>query len=465
MIAGSDIKVVEGKSGWLFLEAFGANRYLATAENLSTWKEKVLPKHVANYSARARRVAERGIGFLVVIAPETSGIYPEYLPDGWNVEMPTAGECLASLLSQEGVNVICPAPMFRASKALDLYCRLDSHWSFSGAYLCYQLMMERIRQFLPVTPIPWQRIYFGASSGYGDLGVHVTPERKGSIQTVAIEGYDANSGPNLYDHREKNIRRVNCAQGNGKAVIFRDSFSNALTPFLERTFAETVFIAPAPTMMDSAIDAEKPDIVILEVAERALFQVEDAFADWSARSFSQEYLELATNPTGGRFQVDAINHLVAGSMIEAISSAAVAVALENADARVHNLAWALYAAKQYKLCHVLTEKFAKQTDDQFLFYLDADAAVQLGDFGRAEESINSALAKQPNNALYLFLKGAWLKNQLRLEEAFDALERSVGYAPLHHASWVLLIEVASMLGRADIRDRYQREFDCLSFVD
>lgn len=463
MLAGSEIQVAIGQKGWLFLDAFGKNRYLGTAKDLGEWKKTLLPKHVANYVARGRRVTERGIGFIVVIAPEAAGIYSECLPDGYKIELPTAGEILAESLSEQGLQVICPSSALRASKAVDLYCRLDSHWSYSGAYICYRQIVEQVRRHIPAVPVPWQRIQFGNTVGFGDLGVHTTPERQGNIQTLMIEGYDVLAGPNIFDHREKNVRRTSCLQGSGKALIFRDSFSNALAPFFERTFAETVLVAPSPTMMDSAIDAEKPDVVIFEVAERALFEAEHGFADWSARSFAQEYLELATNATGGRFQVDAVNHLLAGRPVEAIATAALAISLEGSEPRVYNLAWALQQAGHNKLCLELTEKFAVRLDDAFLWYIDAKAAFGLGDVVRAENSISRALQKRPSNALYLFFKGQLLKSQRRLGEALDAFAWSVHHAPLHRDSWTNLLEIVTEIGSDEAKKSYDAAASALGF--
>ncbi|MDR7117308.1 alginate O-acetyltransferase AlgX-related protein [Caulobacter sp. BE254] len=447
MVAGSNISVVPGKSGWLFLEAFGSNTYLDEAADLKRWSAQMLPQLVASYVARHERMKERGLPFVVVFAPETSGIYSEHLPDGRTVQRPTACEILTAELRARGVNVVCPSDALRQAKGpVDVCQRLDSHWSDFGAYIAYREIMQALGPAYAPATLAWQDVYYGAQTGYGDLGVHVSPERKGPIQTVDIPAYGVVADRNTFDVREKNLRRFVCSRGVGKALIFRDSFSNALSPFFERTFAETLLVAPSPCMMDNAIDHFAPDLVILEVAERALFAPENPFNDWSARTFAQEYLELATNEVGGRLQVQSANANMAGQADEAIALAAIAIGLEGDGRRLYNLAWALHRKDRHDLCYALTSQVSAKLQDSFIYYLQADSAYFIGKPQEAVDMITEALRLRPTQALFLYLKGEWQMQMGQVAEARDALEASLRYAPLHERTWTRLKEVCLALG-------------------
>ena len=405
---------------------------------------------------------ERGIPFVVVFAPEASGIYDEFLPDAYKIERPTACEILAMELRNRGVNVVCPSEAMRAAKgAIDVCEKLDSHWSSFGAFICYRQIIAALGAPYDGVTTVWQDVIYGAELGFGDLGVHVTPERRGYVQNADIPARPVTAHRNTFDIREKNLRRFESASGVGKALIFRDSFANALSPFLERTFAETILVAPAPTMQDSAIDFFEPDCVILEVAERALFTFEDGFSDFPARTFRQEYLELAENAVGGRLQVQSVNAMISGRVDEALALAAMAVAKEGNSARIYNLAWALRHKELFDLCYKLTSEVSGDLNDPFVFYLQADSAYFLGRAQEAVDLIDKAIAIQPHNALYLFLRGEWLLQLGQYAEAAAAMEQSLHYAPLHERSWVRAVEANVAAGKPETADRLSRKKDAI----
>jgi len=449
MLAGSGIEVCEGEDGWLFLKSVGTLQVLAMARDLANWRRCFLPRHVAKYRARHERMLRRNIPFFVLFAPEAAGVYPEHLPPSWTVEVPTASETLAAALTEVGVQAICPSSALRMAKGeRDLYFRTDSHWNYAGGHIAYRLLMERLREALPVCEINASRITYGEKSGYGDLAVHVTPERKALLQTVDVAGDEVEVSVSTFDRREQSLRRTRCPGGVGRALIIRDSFTQFMMPFLERTFAETIMIAPAPAMPDDAIDLYKPDVVILEVAERALFNVEPAFNDWPTRSFEQDYLESEINPVGGRYQVASVEALTRGDHLEAIASAATAIVLEKDRARAHNLAWALWGAHKVKLCHaVATAALAADPSNKFLRYLEASALVVLGRTEEGIASIERALELQPGNAQYLFLRGEWLKRLGRHEQAAETLEHSLAAEPTYEPGWLSLVTVYQLLAR------------------
>lgn len=457
MIAGSQISVVSGGSDRLFLRAFADNEYLREASNLNDWKREKLPRLISNYMARHRRMVERGVPFLVVFGPEASGIYPEHLPEGYKIQSPTACEILAQELSARGVRVICPSEAMRRAKGpVDVCLKLDSHWSNFGAYICYLEIMDALGAPFVSATVPWQEVYYEERIGYGDLGVQVSPERKGYIQHVKIPNIPVQASKNIFDIRDKNLRRFHNPRGIGKALIYRDSFTNALSAFFEATFSETYLVAPAPMMLDSAVDQFNPDVVILEVAERALFGYEDPFADWSVRTFAQEYLEIADNPAGGRLQVQALNAIYEGKFDDAVALAASAIAREGENPRIYNLAWALHRKERFELCYQVTSHASDKLNDPFIYYLEADSASFMGNTDAAVKAITKALEIQPMNALYLFLQGEWLLQLGESERALEALKRSILYAPLHDRSWTRAIDACDSLGRHEESKRFRQ---------
>ena len=54
-----------------------------------------------------------------------------------------------------------------------------------------------------------------------------------------------------------------------RAVVFRDSFSNALIPFLSENFERTLYVWD-PDLLPEFVESERPDVVIQQIAERLI---------------------------------------------------------------------------------------------------------------------------------------------------------------------------------------------------
>ena len=75
-----------------------------------------------------------------------------------------------------------------------------------------------------------------------------------------------------------------------RCVLFRDSFSNALIPFLMQTFSRVVAVSTLSCLYD-LLEHEKPDVVIFAVIERFL-----------ATFGKGKFLELPDDEDGVSFQ-------------------------------------------------------------------------------------------------------------------------------------------------------------------
>ena len=451
MIAGSDTGVVEGREGWLFLAANGSIPVLEQFADTSEWRHTRLPRLVASYEARSRAVRARGVPFLVVVAPEACGVMPDMLPPGRSIDLPTRAEQFANRLRAAGVDVVCPSAALRAARGpIDTYQRLDSHWTPYGAFLCWEAM----KPYLPPTAkVGWRDVRYSSRVGYGDLSVQLEPQRIGPVHFADLPGIPVVTGPNVFDRRERNVRRTTCATGAGRALVFRDSFGNALAPYLERAFAETILVGGSPAMPMDALELFKPDVVILEVAERTLLLDWDPFADWPARTFDQMFHEKLNDAVGGRYQAEATAAIAAHRPLDAIAPAAVAIALGAGAPRVHNLVQALMDAGQadpalLQLGHTLCAALAPGRNDRYLHYLHAQLSYMTGREPEARTALARAIELQPDNALYLYALAAWDYLSGRHAESLATMRRSIAGAPAHLESWRLAILCAREIGPA-----------------
>ena len=197
-------------------------------------------------------------------------------------------------------------------------------------------------------------------------------------------------------------------------------------------------------MPDDAIDHFAPDIVILEMAERSLLVPQDPFADWPAASFEQLHYEKATNPIGGQWQCQARTALEGNKPIEAMAAASVAIALEGADGRFHNLAHALLMAGHgnptlLKIGDELCARTAPQRDDRYLHWLHSQFAYMRGRETEARIALKRALERQPSHAQYLYSLAVWDHLAGDHASALAVMLRSLEGAPLHADSWRIAI--------------------------
>lgn len=446
-VAGSIIEIAEGDENWLFLRRYENLEILALMTDLSMWGKTHLPSLVAQFESRHARLSKRGIPYFVAIAPEKATIYPERLPPSHRLADPSAGQMLTRGCAQAGIDAIDLAMQLRSAKgALDLYYRTDSHWTYYGAYIAYCAIIEAVKKVLDVTEVGPHEVVFTDKDGFGDLGVHLVPERRGLLQTVDCKSRLVSTAIQAYDRREHAFAVHTCEEGRGKALVLRDSFTTFLGPFLSRTFAETVYVAPPVAMMDDMIDDLKPDIVIHECSERALFYRPDGLADWEARSWRQIYLESYDHPNEADL-IRPLHQALDECRFDDAVSLARRLAERSSPALDHNLAEALLKSGAYnEALEICCRADVRQGADPFVRYLKAYAQHALGDLDGAVESLHGALALRPGHARYLFKLGCCLAVGEDKVAAAAALQAATEGAPAFVEAWDQLSRVYALMG-------------------
>ncbi|KMO22305.1 alginate O-acetyltransferase AlgX-related protein [Methylobacterium platani] len=446
MLAGSNLSVVEGREGWLFLERSDGAEPLKAGADLTEWSRTTLPLLRATFRARQARLAARGIALVVVVAPEKASVYDEFLPAGFAQDRPSAAERLTDVLRQDGVKAVDATGLLRQAKGVvPLYYDVDSHWTSFAAYRIYRALVAAAPARLGLTPIPAETIFFRDKPSFGDLGVHLSPERKGLLQQPEVPGGDVEIAVDTFDDREFNFQQHRYPGGRGRALVVRDSFSSFLSPFLSRTFAETTYISPSNSLPDDLVEELSPDLVIVQVAERAMFYAHQPLADWNLRSWRQTFLETQADHPARRHTRRARQALRTGSWAEALEAARKATAVDEDDRLVHNLVAALLhsgdAAGALACCDA-----TKQPANRYRLALEAYALWALERREEAIARIRRALAHQPANAHLQHQAGEWILAQGRSAEALPYLEAAVAGAPAHAPSWYHLGMARHALG-------------------
>ncbi|GEO99586.1 alginate O-acetyltransferase AlgX-related protein [Methylobacterium haplocladii] len=446
MLAGSDISIAEGREGWLFLERYLDARPLDFASNLSDWARTTLPLQRSIMKSRHERLAKRGIDFVFLVAPEKSSIYAEHLPDGIVPDLPTAAGRLTAAAVADGVQAIDLVSLLNGAKGVvPVYYDVDSHWTSFAAYRVYREILKRMPAHLDQRPIDFSAIRYHDRQVFGDLGIHLQPERTGYLQQAEIAGRDLVSVSDTFDEREYAFQQHTCPQGRGRALVVRDSFTTFLAPFLSRTFAETTYIAPPSVLPDDLIDDLRPDVVIVQLAERALFYRPDLLADWSIRGWRDIYLESESDHPARKQNRRTRQAMRENDWAEALLSAEAAALLDAEGRFTGNLAECRLRTGDAAGALAAVERADKHTD-RYQGTLAALALAALGRRSEALDRLDAVLLLQPNNARLLIQKAEWLLEAQRPHEALSPLGCALAIAPGHATILYRLGEARHALG-------------------
>jgi hypothetical protein len=277
----SSPKVILGKKDWLFLTEAPVAKGCQpsepfTPDQLTRWQKML--------EARHDWLARRGIRYLVVLVPEKQTIYPEELPRKYR-PFQTQGTRLDQLISHLHAHSDVPVldlrePLRQAKSHERLYHLTDAHWNERGAYVGYRRIVETLEAWLPGME-PWPRSDFNdvaVSEPSGDcarlLGVD-HELREEFLKLVPKRPYLTQGSTDGFPPAPAWISPPFAMyQANPRlprAVMFCDSFTSSMFPFLAQHFQRIAFIWQIfPTFDMAVVEREQPDVVIQEMVERKL---------------------------------------------------------------------------------------------------------------------------------------------------------------------------------------------------
>jgi alginate O-acetyltransferase complex protein AlgJ len=274
--------VIIGKDGWLFYagddlmeQHIGANIF--APEELEHWVQVM--------EADRDWLAERGIAFYILIAPDKNTIYPEKLPE-YPRGAVTRIDQLAERLKRSTLEFIDPRQqLFQAKAAGEMvYFAGDTHWLERGAFVAYEMLLERIcRRFPSVVPlnIGDYQISYGPPEA-ADLASHLAlkSDLHYSVERMIPRWRSHRIAPQKTTFRPDWSWRITENQTDladrPRILIFGDSFTDyVLGPYmLYETFRDPVWTftygSADGTLDFNLVKEVKPDIVLVQFAERYL---------------------------------------------------------------------------------------------------------------------------------------------------------------------------------------------------
>jgi alginate O-acetyltransferase complex protein AlgJ len=263
-----------GREGWLFYSGdFSIHDYQKTAP-IGRKDLNELNDILTLLDDAARR---NGGTFLVVIPPDKNTIYPQYMP----AQIPVIGQSsrldqfLEYMQNNTEIEVMDLRPaLMDASQSSQIYYQLDAHWNCLGAFYASNEIVSNIAISPPLRPRPLSDFEIGTIADStldiaGTMGFgfqEITPTLTSKVAT------SLDIRQVIFKKDELMRLSVNAQDDLPDALILHDSFYNeCLNQFLEPYFSRTFSIHYATASLSDYvtwIDQEKPEVVIVEFAER-----------------------------------------------------------------------------------------------------------------------------------------------------------------------------------------------------
>jgi len=287
--------VVVGRRGWLF---YSGNRTLEDLVGRDKLTDAQLQQWLLGLEGRRAWLRDRGIGYLFVIEPNKSNIYPEMLPALLQAEIhPGKQDQLLAYLRKRGssVPVLDLRPALLASKAKELvYLRTDSHWNGAGLACACDSVLNKLATlgcnasnrdlspYLDMPPVPHTGDCLnllglaGAWPSPPEIVLRIRPTSGVSIVESPLS--DTPPWRDMVSGGKPVF--TECRSGRGRLVLFSDSFFRsggmpadvtAQSPFALMFQRQANFFGLSNfAMMKAAVQSEHPDVVIDACSERFL---------------------------------------------------------------------------------------------------------------------------------------------------------------------------------------------------
>ncbi len=239
---------------------------------------------------------ENGIKLYLVIAPNKTSVYPDYVPSKVSAASKTNADVVVEYLAQNStVEVIDLRGTLKSARSTygdALFYKYDTHWNQNGGFVAYTEIMRRINEDVSgaytlqkndfdvkdfetyMKDMAW---YLGHYSSYTDYGPVYTL-RSGMTATLTNKGeYDwhgqfkyCTRWADGYSDSLKYVAYENKFNTDAPSVyMYRDSFSVSMLHFFKDSFHKSAFDW-SYEFNKSEILQSGADVVIMEVVEKQL---------------------------------------------------------------------------------------------------------------------------------------------------------------------------------------------------
>lgn len=263
-----------GKDGWLF---YTGDYSIHDYQKTGLMGPSRLEYLAGILGSLEEQVTQNGGTLWLVIPPDKNTIYPQYMPD----QIPVIGEVsrldqLIDFLRQKNeINLLDLRPLFtEVSQSDHIYYKSDAHWNCLGAYYGSNELLTQISALHPeIQTHPLTDYEFGAMTDStldiaGVMGLSLQEE----TVTLTPKFATGSISRALYEKNDRMNIAVNSETDLPAALVIHDSFyTECLNQFIEPQFSRVIsshYEKVALSDYMELLEAEQPDVVIVEFAER-----------------------------------------------------------------------------------------------------------------------------------------------------------------------------------------------------
>lgn len=264
-------KVIIGKNDFLFL-GNEFNNVIEKSSGFLLFSKKELLNIKESIQEKKDWLKSKNIAFYIAIAPNKHIIYKENLPFKFSKMLTQKEQIIKYIKDEIDFNIIDLGKQFTVKKTENrLYQKLDSHWNELGAFYGYQTLIDEISKDFPIKKMELSDYYIIKDNSNGDINKMINLTSTKDIITLKLKNNIQIDTINYKYYPDLNIdeKRFKNPNKKYKILLFRDSFSTSLIPYLNQTFGECTYIWSYKFDKDIILK-EQPDIVILENVERYL---------------------------------------------------------------------------------------------------------------------------------------------------------------------------------------------------
>jgi len=272
-------KVIKGRNDWLFYKAYDAlsRPSLDRSKIISAIERRA--RHV---SYRANVLAELGIAYTYVVAPNKMVMYLENMPRVYALsENNRMYDLFSSYLVQsnkkfhfdlQGYLLEQKTANKKQDIGFDFYYKNDTHWNHYGAYIAYQGISSFIKEQYPTLNISPSRYSFSPKEKKGGDLARFIGLNDGLVAVEPSVDFPICSDFANIVRFEKGQFKGECNTNGTKAIFIGDSFRTNLYPFIAQSVGVIYMVRQGINHkeLDKLIKKVQPDIVIEEIVQRNL---------------------------------------------------------------------------------------------------------------------------------------------------------------------------------------------------
>lgn len=276
----ASIQVLKGEEPWLFYKGTLDGDPIADYEGTNMHTEDELVQMQNAVLKTKEKLLERGIQLAVMIAPNKSSVYYNYMPDSYHRADVSRSDVIVDRLSQSNINITTPkTELCKYSETYPLYYYYDTHWNQLGGYVGVKEILRTWGIELPelneleinASPLKEQYHYCAKDDLAGMVGLLSVFDDDVEYKIVDDQLKAIEVDWTVFENEQESgtvSHFVNeDAEINQKVFLVGDSFRTAMVPTLSAVFRD-VYVIQWGNYMPVLLDEIQPDFVIAEYVER-----------------------------------------------------------------------------------------------------------------------------------------------------------------------------------------------------